>query len=594
MKRIIIIFLLFFTGFNSQNVYGQVNPSKESVQNLLKATPQEQVFIHYNTSLLFAGEYLYYKVYNRNAENKELSDISKTAYVELVGADRQIVFRHKINLTEGVGKGDFFIPVDLPSGNYKLIGYTTWSVNSGSETIFQGDVAVLNPYRGDQSALLSEAQQDSLTSVPQRVRLAVSQPNAQRESTDSPVSLSVSEEILGTREAVILDLRSRKGDGGNYSVSVRKIDAVYTPVLLTSLNFSSGKMSDKGSGQVHLPELRGELITGRLESESSDAVAGQSLAVSVPGENFILKITRTDEEGRFYFHLDGALEGSQAILQILGEQEEAFTIIVDPKPTPRYTALEFADFEITPQMEEHILKRSIYNQVENGYFRVKPDTLRPAPMATPFYGERMENYDLDNYTRFETLKETFTEFIRWARITKNEAGEDIFHVTGYNTGMKFDLLPLVIVDGVMVQRHADIINWKALRIKNIGILRDKYFLGTEVFQGIIRIETVNRDFDLTRYTDDLKDITLIEPQPEKFYFHQTYDGSSDLNTDRIPDFRTQLLWKPDLKLDTARKQLEFYTSDIPGDYEISVEGFTESGEPVSLKKMITVQQPTLR
>jgi hypothetical protein len=66
-----------------------------------------------------------------------------------------------------------------------------------------------------------------------------------------------------------------------------------------------------------------------------------------------------------------------------------------------------------------------------------------------------------------------------------------------------------------------------------------------------------------------------------------YDGSKNL--ERIPDFRSQLLWLPNLVLDTKYKEITFYTSDNVGDYEVSLEGFTNEGIPVSLKEVFSVK-----
>ena len=57
----------------------------------------------------------------------------------------------------------------------------------------------------------------------------------------------------------------------------------------------------------------------------------------------------------------------------------------------------------------------------------------------------------------------------------------------------------------------------------------------------------------------------------------------------IPDYRYQLLWKPDLNLNEGEMSIEFFTSDITGDFEISLEGYTNNGIPVSLRKFITVE-----
>ncbi len=71
--------------------------------------PQENVFLHFNTSLLVSGESIYYKIYCLNGKTEKLSTLSKMAYVELIDSDYKSIFKHKIKLEDGVGFGDFFI-----------------------------------------------------------------------------------------------------------------------------------------------------------------------------------------------------------------------------------------------------------------------------------------------------------------------------------------------------------------------------------------------------------------------------------------------------------------------------------------------------
>jgi len=64
---------------------------------------------------------------------------------------------------------------------------------------------------------------------------------------------------------------------------------------------------------------------------------------------------------------------------------------------------------------------------------------------------------------------------------------------------------------------------------------------------------------------------------------------SDNKFNRIPDYRNQLLWIPNFKLDRQEKIIKFFTSDNKGVYEICLEGFTNDGKPVSLKQNITIK-----
>ncbi|NND80012.1 MAG: hypothetical protein HKN53_08935, partial [Maribacter sp.] len=60
-------------------------------------------------------------------------------------------------------------------------------------------------------------------------------------------------------------------------------------------------------------------------------------------------------------------------------------------------------------------------------------------------------------------------------------------------------------------------------------------------------------------------------------------------TDRVPDFRYQLLWEPQISMQDGEEVFEFYSSDVPGEYEIVLEGFTSYGKPISIRESFVVE-----
>ncbi len=589
MKKTLLLFL--FSMLNLSMPAQTVIDGEE--RDIPDAIPGEQVFIHFNTSLLFSGEYLYYKVYCMTAENPLPSPISKIAYVELVGKDGTTLFKHKIVLDEGTGQGDFFVPTSVPSGNYKILGYTQWMKNAGSSNFFQNTITIINPYRGEQPVTSSPtiAKKESLLGTSP----VIPEDKLAAAGDDDHLQLTISGDRFRPRERVSLTLTGKKetGEVGNYSISVRRLDNFDTPSMFTSKSFSnlyggSRNLNRQGEKRIYLPELRGDLISGFLRShDQSLSTFNQKIALSIPGENYVFKIATTDETGQFYFNLSEDYSGGQALIQVIGKDKEHYVVEMNKAPSADHSSLEFPSFTITPSLEEQIIERSIYNQVENAYYQVKPDTLHTLEQKKPFYNREPLLYDLDDFTRFPTIRETFIEIIRYARITRNNKGDLVFEVRGHEGSMNYNLPPLLLVDGVMVQQHEDFIAFPAKKVKSIGILRDNFHLGSQIFKGVIDVKTLNGDFN-TFPPAYVHDHQLMKPLAEKKYFQQTYDDSTERDLERVPDFRYQLLWVPRLQL-KKEETLEFFTSDVTGDFEIRVEGFTGKGEPVSIRKSFKVQ-----
>lgn len=593
MKKLLFIFLVC----SLYSTYGQTRIQDPGITVEINQTSPEKIFLHFNTALLFSGEYLYYKVYNIDSGTGLLSTLSKLAYVELVGENGNRVFWHKIRLEDGLGQGDFFIPTILPSGNYKLLGYTRWMKNGKRQNFFQNDVVIINPYRGDQSAVTPDTATEAEIDTSRFVR------SIQTRSPENPknenLALTVDREVVGTRERITAILRSRTGESGhgNYSVSVRKVDPLGPPERNISESFSELHRADSSitrlGDSIYLPEVRGSILSGRIEGKDPEGgvpVINQKVALSIPGEDFALEVSMTNEEGKFHFNIMEEYSREDALIQIIGNNKEDYKITMDSDPPIDHTSLDFGKFHISPDMKEQILERSVYNQIENAYYSIRPDTVQIPLGNEPFYAEEPELYDLDAYTRFRTIRETFIEIINSSWITRNRAGDPAIEVRRLPGAIEYGLPPLLLVDGVMVQDHSHFINYPAAKVKRIGILRNNFYLGPHVFQGIVDVRTIEGDYQEVYLKNYLKTIELDNPQPVKRYFLQTYDDSIRTSTKRIPDFRTQLLWNPFLQLKEDQIMIPFYTSDVTGTFEISIEGFTIKGEPCSIRAYIKVDR----
>jgi len=80
-------------------------------------------------------------------------------------------------------------------------------------------------------------------------------------------------------------------------------------MLNSEVIFNSGTGSSEMNSrtEIHLPELRGEFITGQIVPKQGQEIAsivGRSVALSIQGEDFVLKISGTDGEGKFFFLVD--------------------------------------------------------------------------------------------------------------------------------------------------------------------------------------------------------------------------------------------------------------------------------------------------
>ncbi len=548
----------------------------------------EEAFLQINSSLFFVGEYLYYKMYLKNTANNKLSTLSKIGYVELIGEEGKTIFKQQLVLENGLGQGDFFIPTDVASGNFKIICYTQNMLAHSSTNFFQQDVSIINPYRGNQTAIATIQDEDN------SINIELSESSFSQENNELIVNLDKNN--FGKRSEVNLKLSTNNLQvaNGSYSISIRRKDEIIVPVLKSSKYYQTKTASDEVIDGVEstfiLPELRGKLISGKIESKKPiTSVKGKKVTLSIPGEDYVFKVSDVSENGNFYFNIDKPHSQNNALFQVIGDTDNNYEIKLDSLPSINKENLEFNKFTISPKMEKMIVERSVNNQVENAFYRVKPDTIKSKPLEKAYYGKTFTTYVLDDYTRFPTMKETMVEIVDNAWVQTNSEGSSKFMVRELEGYGRTNNPLLLLVDGVFLQSHDLLANFKAAKVESISILRDRYYLGSQVFQGVMIVQTKENDFNTFVNEDYILQTQLLPNEPQKSYFTQQYDTINLSETNHIPDYRRQLLWQPNLILKEGKSEIKFFTSDIPGEFEIRIEGFKADGSPVSILKSFVVE-----
>jgi hypothetical protein len=105
--------------------------------------------------------------------------------------------------------------------------------------------------------------------------------------------------------------------------------------------------------------------------------------------------------------------------------------------------------------------------------------------------------------------------------------------------------------------------------------------------------------NLTTYHGDLEGIVL-DPHaivldypgiPGKREFFERRYETEELVNSRMPDYRTLLYWSPQVKSGIdGKKQISFYTSDLPGKYAVVLQGLSDKGVPGSRVVYFTVKK----
>lgn len=569
MDRLKHIFLLFVL------INTQLSRSQQTI------AVDETVFIHTNATTLVSGETLLYKIYCLKSTDKTPSNISKVAYVELVDDTKKSVFKTKISLENASGQGDYFIPTTLKTGSYKLIGYTNWMLNKPLNESFQLNINIVNPYKVDEKTVAANILANGSTS--------------DENLTNENIALKLNKKTFSNREFVDLKIQSSNANltDGTYSLSVRKLDNIPAQSQISAVKFAANPSYpivldlQKQDQKIILPELRGEIISGKITAKNnSDKVDNISVGLSIQGKSFAFEVVKTDQNGNFIFNVNKIFYTSNIVIQIIDEKANNYDVAVNNSPEIDYSQISFEkDSKLSYTFKESLLERSISSQVENAYYHKKVDNVEKAPASESFYYPIAKEYILDDFTRFKTLKETITE-VAVEIYSKQKDDKFYLHV---NDPSIFPQLPepaLVLVDGLYIENQNDLQNYNMKNVYKIELIVGRYYVGSKSFNGLISFTTFDRDFKSTQTGSFIAKPTVLRPQPKKIYNKVKYENTTD--NQRIPDFRNQLLWNPDVQLNND-SETSFYTSDLSGTFEIRLEGFTKNGIPVSVKENLEVQ-----
>jgi hypothetical protein len=175
------------------------------------------------------------------------------------------------------------------------------------------------------------------------------------------------------------------------------------------------------------------------------------------------------------------------------------------------------------------------------------------------------------------MSDIFIEFIASARIRRTNEGNRFSMLN--NSLDNYSTNILVLLDNIPVTDHELMINYNPLLIKTIDMYFGQYFFGRHTFDGIISFYTYKNDYPGIKFGENTQVFDFEGARPYRYFYTPKYDETSVSSP--LPDFRHTLLWEPDVQTNGQHTVvIPFTTSDIAGEYQIIVEGFTIDGQPL--------------
>lgn len=445
------------------------------------------------------------------------------------------------------------------------------------------------------------------------------------------VSLSADQSQYQKRKKVTIALKAACADkptDANLSLSVQRIDSLASeqqPGILEYLYLSSDLSGTIESSQYYFsndslardaadnlmlthgwrrfkwndilntipvinftPEVKGQIITARLTNNLNRSNGRVVTYLSAPGKNATLYGTISNENGGVKFEISNLYGPHRLIVQTDLTKDSVYTITPDNPFSTERSAASFQRFTLSAAVRNDLVQRSVAMQVQDIFTETLAQNNIAASDTLPFFGQGDNTYYLDDYTRFPVMEEVMREYVPGVLVRKRKDGF-YFIVLDNVRKTVFREDPLILLDGVPVFDTDEIMTFDPRKVKRLDVINRRYYLGPLMFHGIVSYVTYNGD--LGGFELDPRAISLnYEGLQQHQEFYQPQYESQQQKNSRTPDKRYTLHWDPNVKTASdGTKQIEFYTSDVPGNYEIVVEGITKKGCPGGSTQLISVK-----
>lgn len=557
---------------------GQLS-SPVAIRHAVEVTPLEDIYLHIDRDKYIAGEEIWFSIYNIDRKAGKLSSASVIAYAELINPWNVPIIQKRLQLSGGRGEGNFTIPDSVSSGRYTLRAYTNIMKNFLPDECFRQDIDIYNPFRG----LEFYRKTNQLKSINVNGDLP--------EKNEGGIVL-ISDTFFNRREKVHLDLTITNFDRERSGISEMSVSVA--PAGISAIRPPAGnkRITDIKAPLKYLPEGEGHYLSGLIRyREGNTSDSSVFLFMSVQGKVAEFRYSDIDAEGRFNFLLPVDARFRNLILQ---PDHASSNMILEIEPSfPRVFQDEACYKEsLTDSLLDLFSGLSFNYQAGKIYgINLKNEKAKKetGKMKTRrFYGIPEMEIFLDDYIKLPTMEEVFIELLPGVILRSRKSGYEI-KITNPLTDNFYNEPPLVMIDGVIINDLTTLVDLEPETVEKIEVVKTPYLIGDLILHGIVNVITRSGDFSNVAIPEYAVILPYkITDEPSGIVLP---DYSSELNRQsRTPDLRNTLYWNPSVKTDSNGKaEIEFWTSDLPGDYEISIQGISGNGEKISLVKSFTIR-----
>lgn len=533
-----------------------------AVQVAIAGEVRERSYLQTDKRFYLSGEMVWLKLLVTDA-NRQLSDVSKVGYVELLDT-ASAVAQAKLVVKDGVGEGYLVLPSDLPTGNYRLVAYTRAMRNEGEAFFYEKLLSVVNTFVTNE-----ERQTDTIV------------PYYSFAGRSGRISASPDRPEYDTRSKGEIQIKGLPPHLSTLSVSVAGVD-IYQPSPQGGIGDWerwTGSLGLSPYSGKWMAEYEGPIISGKmidLSTGEPSSKEGAKPLLGFSGSQIRLFGGQLGQDGEVTFftkHISGTHEG---VTTALSPSKNRYRVDLE-SPYASHAEKEIPVLKLNPAWQDELVKRSVGVQVLHAYLA---DSLAREIEEKPWFQWKPDwSYLLDEYTRFTTMEEVVIEFIPGLRFRRIDGTRRLSVLTEERTGYTMGN-SLILLDGIPITDHEVIFKYNPLNIRKIDVYKGKYVFGGQIFDGIAFFSSYANNYPGLAVDNATQFFDYEGTEAQRIFYMPAYQTEAERQSP-VPDFRHTLLWMPDIPLNGEPSvSIPFTTSDLTGEFIITVEGLTEKGEAI--------------
>ena len=508
----------------------------------------ERTYVCTDRHSYVAGEDVFCSVFCFDGGSGSLSDFSSVAYVELISPEGSAV-RVKMALQDGRGAGRLRLPSTLPTGNYRLIAYTALNRNEEDMDYFRGSrvISVYNTLSASwQESVVLDAATAAVEGTGRPYGTAV-------EGKGRPYGAAAPAGLELEQRGDSLFLRNSGTECLDFCLSLSISDALPDPEGPGLADFLEARSGDRATlrtdAKLSIPEYEGEIVSIRVPAMYS----GVTAVLSGPGLRNDIYSSTVDSTGLVSFYT-GNIYGDRDLVFELNSRDvnDDFSLeVLSPFASPELDRDGVPELHLNGSVAEDLKRRSVAMQISRHFgideymdsLQLRPDLL--------FKGGTMTVYEMDDYTRFPTMRETIVEYVREVHIRRQD-GEPVLKIVPGKSFESYSSMlggnALVLVDGVPVSEHGRVLDLNPALLRRICIYPYDVSTGSCIYSGVVNFISFRGDMAGLQFPGRVRILDF-----HGVTFPVTVGAAKEDSLS--PDYRYTRIWQPLLHLE-AGEELE--------------------------------------